>query len=301
MNTQNMYWRHRSGNRLSEFHYDDPSELLEYCDKYYEDFYIARATPSVMMLRTVGFRHCSPDYHFEHMTFSGRYAMMFILDGEGYVDGNPVTEGTIVFFDRRRSCNFSTNPEKLCSYAWITFVDGVSDELIEMIGLSNHNMIYRTENIIDISRIFYDMLYVKHPNTNVEMYMEASLLRLLSLSEYRDGKEAKDVAKGNQRHINAAIWYITNNFKSKSFRISDISDKVGISENYLRALFKSEMGISIRDYVIDLRIQTAKTLLKNSNYNISEIASFCGYKDYRQFSEQFKKKTKVSPSKYKES
>ncbi len=293
------YWRHRSGNRLSDFYYDDPSALLTHNDKYYEDFYIGTPSPSPMLLRTVGFRHCDPDYHFDHMTFGGRHAMLFILDGEGYVDGAPVTSGSIVYFNRRRLCNFSTNPENLCSYGWVTFVDENSDKLVEKIGLSNKNFIYRTDNADEIARVFYDMLYVKHDNCNTELYMDSCLLCLLSLSDRSEGKEEAVSETVNNRHLNSALQYISSNFNRPDFRIGDISGAVGISENYLRTLFRGEMGISIRDYVIQQRINIAVNLLRTSNYNINEIALFCGYSDYRQFSEQFKKIMGVPPSKYK--
>ena len=301
MHDRYPYWQHRSGNRLSDYYYDDPSALLTYTDKYYEDFYIAAPSPSPMLLRTVGFRHCSPDYHFDHMSFGGRYAMLFILDGEGYVDGISLTRGNIVCFNRRRLCNFSTNPEKLCSYSWITFVDGNSDKLVEKIGLSNKNFIYRTDNIDEIARIFYDMLYVKHENCDIELYMDSCLLHVLSLSERSEGKEETVSETVNNRHLNSALQYISFNFKRTDFRIAHVSNAVGISENYLRTLFREEMGISIRDYVIQQRMNIAVTLLRTSNYNISEIALFCGYSDYRQFSEQFKKTLGVPPSKYKPS
>lgn len=299
MPAQYPYWQHRSGNRLSEYYYDDPSVLLTHNDNYYEDFYIAAPSPSPMLLRTVGFRYCSPDYHFDHMTFGGRHAMLFILDGEGYVDGVPVTSGSIVYFNRRRLCNFSTNPERLCSYGWVTFVDGNSDELVEKIGLSNKNFIYRTDNADEIARVFYDMLYVKHEGCDTELYMDSCLLRLLSLSVRSEGKAETVSETVSNRHLNLALQYITFHFKRTDFRIADISNAVGISENYLRTLFRKEMGVSIRDYIIQQRINIAVNLLKTSNYNINEIALFCGYSDYRQFSEQFKKKMGVSPSKYK--
>ena len=293
------YWQHRSGNRMSDLYYDDPSLLLTHNDVYYEDFFIARPSPSPMILRTVGIRHCSPDYHFDHMTFGGRYAMLFIIDGEGYVDGISVTSGSIVFFNRRRLCNFSTNPEKLCSYGWVTFVDGNSDEIVDMIGLSNKNYIYRTDNIDEIARVFYEMLYVKHEGQNKELYMESCLLRLLSLSECSEGRAEDTSDAVYNRHLNSALQYISSNFRNIGFRISEVSAAVGVSENYLRTMFREKMGISIRDYITQQRINIAVNLLKTSNYNINEIARFCGYNDYRQFSEQFKKRKGVSPSKFK--
>ena len=156
-----------------------------------------------------------------------------------------------------------------------------------------------TDKIEQIEELFKDMLYVKHEGCNIELYMESCLLRLLSLSE-RSEPRAEAVADSvNNRHLNMALQYISFNFKRTDFRISAVSDAVGISENYLRTLFREKMGMSIRDYIIEQRLNIAVNLLKTSNYNINEIASFCGYSDYRQFSDQFKKRMGVTPSRFK--
>ncbi len=251
-----------------------------------------------MLLRTVGLRYCDPEYHFKHLDFGGRYAMLFVFDGEGYVDGTPMTRGNIAYFNRHRLANFSTNPQKLCVYGWITFVNGNSDDIIGKMGLSSKNRIYSTQNIDEIEKVFRDMLYVKHENADTEIYMDSCLLHLLSLSKYVKPQSGNVENVSENKHLGAALQYITVNFKKTDFRIADISKAIGISENHLRTIFREEMGISIRDYVIKERINIAVTLLKTSNYNINEIAQFCGYNDYKQFSEQFKKIMGVPPSKY---
>ena len=298
MSDKQVYWRHRSGDRLSDFYFDDPTRLLSHNDRFYEDFYIGRRTPSPMLLRTVGLRYCDPEYHFKHLGFGGRYAMLFVFDGEGYVDGIPLTRGNIAYFSRHRLANFSTNPQKLCVYGWFTFADGNSDEIIRKMGLSNKNRIYSTKNVDKIEKIFEEMLYVKHTNADTEIYMDSCLLHLLSLSQYVKPQNSYVENVSENKHLGTALKYISDNFKKADFRISHISEAIGISENHLRAIFRQEMGMSIRDYVIKERINIAVTLLKNSNYNINEIAQFCGYNDYKQFSEQFKKIMGVPPSRY---
>lgn len=73
---------------------------------------------------------------------------------------------------------------------------------------------------------------------------------------------------------------------------------VGINDAYLRALFKQEIGVSIKEYVIRIRMDKALELLKHSNYNINEIARMIGYPDYRLFVDVFKKRIGLSPSQY---
>ena len=64
-------------------------------------------------------------------------------------------------------------------------------------------------------------------------------------------------------------------------------------------LFKEHTGKSAIDYIIHLRIETAKNLLKKTTYTINEISSKVGFKNPLYFSRKFKEKTGVSPSEYK--
>ena len=51
-------------------------------------------------------------------------------------------------------------------------------------------------------------------------------------------------------------------------------------------------------YLEDMRITLAKKYLQFSDYSISEISGYCGYKDQTYFSKVFKKHTGISASEY---
>lgn len=71
-----------------------------------------------------------------------------------------------------------------------------------------------------------------------------------------------------------------------------------MSEVYFRKLFKKEFNTSPKKYVIDSRIKHAVSLINSGLYTLKEIASLCGYTDYKYFSVEFKKMTGKSPSEY---
>jgi AraC family transcriptional regulator of arabinose operon len=70
------------------------------------------------------------------------------------------------------------------------------------------------------------------------------------------------------------------------------------STDYFTRLFKQYMDISPQAYIINNRIEAAKTLLLNSNYTVQECADLLGYSDVHFFSRQFKKMTKEAPTAY---
>lgn len=69
---------------------------------------------------------------------------------------------------------------------------------------------------------------------------------------------------------------------------------------YLSKLFVHMTNISFTEYLTQYRISQACYLLKNSQQTISEIAMNCGYNNLRSFNRNFKKITKLSPSRYRE-
>ena len=68
-----------------------------------------------------------------------------------------------------------------------------------------------------------------------------------------------------------------------------------ITPNYLSKRFRTEMGMNLREYINQLRIEEAKRLLLSTNDAVSEIASKVGYANISYFSTVFRKLCGMSP------
>lgn len=77
-----------------------------------------------------------------------------------------------------------------------------------------------------------------------------------------------------------------------------LSEKYGLSPKYFGTLFKAATGKSIHEFVLDLRIYAAKEMLLGTNMTITAIAEKVGFQNEFYFSNCFKGKEKISPSKY---
>jgi Response regulator containing CheY-like receiver domain and AraC-type DNA-binding domain len=82
---------------------------------------------------------------------------------------------------------------------------------------------------------------------------------------------------------------VTRDFLAKMFYISP---------NYLSHLFQREGKIGLNEYLNQIRLEYAKSLLKNYDLNIKEIAYASGFKDSNYFCRIFRKKTERSPTEY---
>lgn len=81
--------------------------------------------------------------------------------------------------------------------------------------------------------------------------------------------------------------------------IAQLSKQVGINQRKLMQGFKALFGCTVYQYIIELKMQTAKDLLLNKNRNVNEVAYYIGYQNPQHFISAFKKKFGTSPGKLK--
>ena len=81
-------------------------------------------------------------------------------------------------------------------------------------------------------------------------------------------------------------------------QINQIAKELGIHPSYCNRIFRSAYGLSPRQYMSELMLNHAKTMLEKLELPIEQIAGLLGYSDTAQFSRQFKRWTGKSPSDY---
>lgn len=94
---------------------------------------------------------------------------------------------------------------------------------------------------------------------------------------------------------------ILMNFHDCSFELDEYLRTFPFSYDYLRKLFKKELGITPHRYLSDLRLDTAARLLTKGyvgNANVAEVSRRCGFQEPLYFSRMFKKKFGLAPSYY---
>lgn len=80
--------------------------------------------------------------------------------------------------------------------------------------------------------------------------------------------------------------------------LDSLASEVSLSPGYLSRLFKKEMGMSVSEYISVQKIETAKNMLRYSDYSPSFIASILGYPSQSYFTQCFKKATGVTPKRF---
>ena len=103
--------------------------------------------------------------------------------------------------------------------------------------------------------------------------------------------------EGGSSMLVGAKAYIQENYARK-LCLSEIADHVHLNSQYFSVRFKQEAGISVTDYIANLRIEQAKLSLRTSTDTVQSIAEAVGYPDAHYFSPVFKRLVGTSPMEY---
>ncbi len=99
--------------------------------------------------------------------------------------------------------------------------------------------------------------------------------------------------------IRQALDYI-NNHLSEDLSLEQVCGVVGFHSRYFSKLFKSELGSSYSEYVMNARMLHAQALLRDTDLQVSEVAEQCGFSDISYFSARFKQFCGQSPRQWRE-
>ncbi|MCF0127703.1 MAG: helix-turn-helix transcriptional regulator [Pseudobutyrivibrio sp.] len=94
-----------------------------------------------------------------------------------------------------------------------------------------------------------------------------------------------------------AVNYIHKNIRAPITE-ADIARELGINASYLSSLFKKELGLGIKAYITNVRVDIAKNMLQFSNYSYSDISNYLCFNSHSYFISVFKKQTGITPKQY---
>ena len=117
---------------------------------------------------------------------------------------------------------------------------------------------------------------------------------------YKSDTEEKQ-ASAKEKRWDTEFFLATEFLKahlSEPLTLSEIAESCSMSASKLKMLFRQKAGTGPIDYLIRLRIEEAKRLIREGTLNFSQIAEALGFASLHYFSRQFKKVTGTSPSEY---
>lgn len=222
-------------------------------------------------------------------------------------------EGLFAFEDGQRNTS-ARNYQFMSAERWKEYIlngyyDTVKEEILQFI-----NELAREENLthtslhyfyIDFTHLINECISQREKNTyefiektqNPGIYQSATgnlpgMIRFIemvfdNLDKY---KEAEEIQVGDfvKQYIHDHI--------SQEIRRTDIAEELHLNVDYLARVFKKEMGMTMKEFILAEKMKVAKNLIMTTALPMSFIASKVGYENFSHFSQTYKKIYGVSPS-----
>jgi len=171
--------------------------------------------------------------------------------------------------------------------------------------IAKRKFYYQGYYSLKIAEIFNRIQDFKNIDLIRRLYLEGKSYSVLSqqILQYQD--DLKEV--GNRSLLRRSEILIVQKAAkiiieeiSELDNIDELSKRVGLNVNKLQEGFKYFYHDTVNGYIQTIRLEIAKDLLSNSDYNISEVVQKVGLSSNSYFSKVFKEKYNISPSDFKQ-
>ncbi len=168
--------------------------------------------------------------------------------------------------------------------------------LTAYVGQDNKLMGYKVGADNYITKPF-DMEYLITVVHNTLSYRQKVRSQIKSAGGIIDSKE-ETFSSYDERFIMKVNNYIEREISNPQLNVDMIASAVAMSRTSLYNKMKSVADVSVRDYILRIRMERARELLTGSELTIADIAAEVGFSDQRYFSTAFKQYHKQTPSEY---
>ena len=112
-------------------------------------------------------------------------------------------------------------------------------------------------------------------------------------------KRMRELSKENimSRHVVKCIDHILEHL-DEPIRMADLCELTGLSSGYLSRLFVKETGENISRYILMKKIETARNMLRHSDYPIMWISNALAFPSQSYFTRVFTKECGVTPAQF---
>lgn len=228
----------------------------------------------------LGYEHCLPSKSFGPY-IRDYYLIHVILKGKGEFRTKDnifnLSSGDAFIIKPKEITTYVADKDNPWSYAWIAFNGNYAKQLLDISPVQK------------VSTSFFNEL--KELYDNDENFTAEKCVSLLFnlFSSFKTNALDKDF-------IDKIKTYLNNNYM-QDIKVENLSTIIGYDRRYLSRAFKIKTGLTIKEYLTDIRLTMAQKFLKDG-FSVKDVSSLTGYNDQFAFSKAFKLKLGLSPTKF---
>jgi AraC-like DNA-binding protein len=184
------------------------------------------------------------------------------------------------------------------SYLWIGIGGAKVTQWLDMCGFSDARPVLRAREGSDPTQRCIDLLEAVEREQSGDFSHPARIQALLFslLDSLSPGTVKKAPSNSKTSPYIPEIIEFLNQAYSRKITTGIVANFAGLERTYCSHLFSQTMGISLMQYLTDLRMRKALELLKSTNLSVRAVAESVGYSDAGLFAKRFKAEQGFTPS-----
>jgi len=231
------------------------------------------------------------------------YQIIYITQGEGVFESltcgqQLIKQGTILILFPGEWHRFKPDAQTGWDEFWVGFKGEIIENIVRQQFIVKENAVLEIGLHETIIQLFINIIEkTKGERTGYQPLVSGIVMYLLgeihSLTKQQRFHE-KDITESI---INKARIIFRTNI-DQDISMGEIAEELNVSYAWFRKAFKTYTGIAPNQYLLQLKIEKAKTLLLDQSKTIKEIAFGLNFESAFYFSKLFKNKIGVSPELY---
>lgn len=231
-----------------------------------------------------GYESCKKSHHYGP-ALRTYWLIHFVVSGKGYFKIEDreytVTEGNIFVIPPFVEIYYEADAQTPWEYIWIGFT------MDKRVDIRFDDVMYLPKT----QHIFESMKHCGEMTGGKTEFLCSKIWQLISV--------ILDQRRETVGYIDKALSIVGSEYMT-DIGVQEIADRIGLERTYFSKLFRTQTGISPKQYILKTRMELAADLIKNRGYSISVTALSVGYNDVYIFSKMFKRYYGISPSHFKE-
>lgn len=227
------------------------------------------------------------------------YLIHYILEGKGiYQAGDKkykLSKGQGFLIEPETLTFYQADKDEPWAYVWIGVGGTKAKDFIHDIGLNSEQLTFQCPYGEEIKQIVLSMLKHTNPTIACQYFLQGRLYDFFSVLLREPIVDTHQEPSRENHYIQEAVTFIRNQY-SAGIGVSDIAAHLNVNRSYLYTLFKENLNMTPKEFLVAFRISRAREMLTLTDFSIEHIAHSCGYRDVLVFSKAFKAQVGETPS-----
>ena len=222
------------------------------------------------------------------------YIVHYVISGKGTFNGTIVSAEQGFLITPGMQEHYYPDVKEPWEFIWFVFEDPIAKNLFPLFGADPETGVFTYPNIHELKKLA--LFLVANQNTLYNSFEMLEMFLRIFKQQQKTTAEFKSSSSANN-YIESAEKYIALNIQNP-ITVGELTRFLGVSQPYLFQLFKSRFGKSPKQYILEQKLDRAKTLLNTTALSVTHIANSVGFPDVLSFSRCFKNKFGLSPQNY---